>query len=304
MDKVLLLGSNSFTGYHFKKFIKQNELCKNFYFITTDREATQNYAYDEIEYLQMNVLNQDELKNILITQEPDYIINLIGTFYAASYEEYFNVNANIAKDIFETILKNNLKVKKVLLIGSAAEYGNVNLLPVGEDSATNPVNLYGISKLMQTHIAKYYFNSYGINMNVARTFNIIGKGISKKLSIGNFIEQINNAKDGDTILTGNLKSRRDYLYIDDVIEAYWNILTNGHNGEIYNVCSAKSLSMEEILIHLINGSGKALNIKTDETLIKNNDINEVYGDNSKLINHTGWCLKHDILSEQVIGELV
>jgi GDP-4-dehydro-6-deoxy-D-mannose reductase len=269
MNKIFFFGSNSFTGYHFKEIINKNNLLNKFDFVGADKEENDAYPIERLGYLQMNVLDEDELEAMLNAEKPDYIINFIGTFYGKSYNDYFNINANITRNIFETILKNNLNVKKVLLIGSAAEYGDTKEMPIKEEDAANPINLYGITKLLQTHIARYYFRNYGINMNVARTFNIIGKGISKNLSVGNFIEQINNAKDGDTILTGNLKPKRDYLYIDDVIDAYWQILLNGKDGEIYNVCSLKSLSMEEMLNNLINGSGKKLNIKSDEKFIKN-----------------------------------
>jgi GDP-4-dehydro-6-deoxy-D-mannose reductase len=304
MNKILFLGSNSFTGHYFKDFINVNKLWEEFSFIGADRQDADTYPNARIEYLRINAMDETELEQILITEKPIYIINYIGTFDEAAYMDYFNVNANLTRNIFETILKYNLKVKKVLLIGSAAEYGDVYELPVKEDGMTNPVSLYGISKLMQTHISRFYFNSYGINMNVARTFNIIGKGISNKLSVGNFIEQINHVKDGGTIVTGNLKPKRDYLHINDVIEAYWEILMNGHEGEIYNVCSGKSISMEEIVTYLINGSGKILYIKRDERFAKNNDISEIYGDNSKLLKHTGWCPVKNIFSKEVISQLV
>jgi GDP-4-dehydro-6-deoxy-D-mannose reductase len=304
MNKILFLGSNSFTGYHFKDFIQKNSLFKEFSFIGADKSSSDDFKNCDIDYLKINALNEDELENILIKLKPDYIINFIGTFYGDSYEDYIDVNANITRSIFKFIVKNNLIVKKVLVIGSAAEYGKVYELPVKENSVHNPVSLYGLSKLMQTFICMYYYNNYGIKMNVARTFNIIGKGVSNKLSVGNFIDQISKASEGDSIKVGNLCAKRDYLYISDVIEAYWEILINGRSGEIYNVCFSKSYSMEDILNNLINSSGKTLRTVTDNTLLKSSDIPDIFGDNSKLRSHTAWYPKIDILSDSKLYGLV
>jgi GDP-4-dehydro-6-deoxy-D-mannose reductase len=304
MYKILFLGSNSFTGYHFKNFINNNGLHKEFNFVGVDRNDEDNSKSSNIEYLKINALNEDELENVLTRLKPDYIINFIGTFYGDSYEEYININTNITRNIFKLIVKNNLIVKKVLVIGSAAEYGKVCELPVKENSVSDPVSFYGLSKLMQTYVSKYYYNNHGINMNVARTFNIIGKGISNKLSVGNFIDQIGKAKEGDSIKVGNLNAKRDYLFISDVIEAYWEILINGRSGEIYNVCFSKSYSMEDILNTLITSSGKLINTRIDKTLVKSNDISDIFGDNSKLMSHTAWYPKKDIMLDDKLYQLI
>lgn len=297
MKKILFLGSNSFTGLHFKDFIKRKRLYEEFSFFGADQHERDKDGSGVLEYRKVNLSDKVELENLLSDIRPDYIVNLIGSFSANSHEEYLKVNTDITRYIFECITKIGLNIKNFLVIGSSAEYGSGFELPAREDSSTYPVNLYGLSKLMQTDISRYFHNNYGIKMNVARTFNIIGKGISNRLSVGNFIEQIERAQDGDTLVVGNLETKRDYLHIEDVIEAYWEILKNGRPGEVYNVCSGKSYSMESILKSLIEKSGKLLNIVTDKRFLKLNDIMEIYGDNSKLISHTHWHPTKDFLKD-------
>jgi len=74
--------------------------------------------------------------------------------------------------------------------------------------------------------------NYRIPLNIARTFNIIGKYISPSLSIGSFVKQIKEARAHDSIHVGNLNAKRDYLDIVDVGAAYWKILLKGQNGKI------------------------------------------------------------------------
>jgi GDP-4-dehydro-6-deoxy-D-mannose reductase len=184
------------------------------------------------------------------------------------------------------------------LIGSAAEYGIVRNMPIKEDCCNNPVNYYGLSKLFQAHTARYYYNNYGINSNVLRTFNIIGKGISKNLSIGNFVDKIEKASDGDSITVGNLIPKRDFLHIEDVVEAYWEVLKDGKNGEIYNICSGKSIPMQDIFSALVRMSNKKLSSVVDEKLVKKDEIMDIYGDNTKIKADTNWSPKIDVIDDK------
>ena len=297
MDKILFLGSNSFTGFYFQKFIKHNALDKQYKFIGTDISESNNSDFSVTDYIRLNPLDRNALNNAIADLKPDYIMNFIGTFSGASYNDYLDVNVNISKNIFDILLENKLNVKKVLLIGSAAEYGIVRDMPINENCSNNPVNYYGLSKLFQTHTARYYYNNYGIKINVLRTFNIIGKGISKSLSIGNFIDKIEKASDGDSITVGNLFPRRDFLHIEDVIEAYWEVLKDGKNGEIYNVCSGRSIPMQDIFSTFVRMSSKKLSSTVDEKLIKKDEIMDIYGDNSKIKADTNWSPKIDVLND-------
>lgn len=298
MDKILFLGSNSFTGFYFQKFIKNTGLDKQYEFFGTDISESLNNDLSVTNYIKLNPLDKNELNDAIIKLKPDYILNFIGTFSAASYSDYLNVNVNISKNIFDILLENKLDIKKVLLIGSAAEYGIVRDMPIKEDCCNNPVNYYGLSKLFQTHTARYYYNNYGIKTNVLRTFNIIGKGISKNLSIGNFIDKITKASDGDSITVGNLYPRRDFLHIEDVVEAYWEVLKDGKSGEIYNVCSGKSIPMQDIFSAFVRMSNKKLSSTVDEKLIKKDEIMDIYGDNSKIKADTNWSPKIDVLNDK------
>jgi len=291
MDKFLILGINGFTGKHFQNFIIENSLIKKYSFVGVDLSVERNI---EIDYIESDLLNYEDFQEIILGQKPDYIINLIGTFSSRIFKELVDINVNISHYLFEIIKNNKIKVKKILFIGSAAEYGIPEKSPIHENSPLRPVNLYGLSKSIQTQLILYYSRNYDINYNIARTFNIIGRNISPSLSIGAFRDRINNAREGDYILTGNLNSKRDFIDIYDVINAYWHILMKGKPNEIYNVCSGKSYFIKEILSILIENSGKTLNPKINPEWVKENEVLDIYGDNSKLKNDTGWFPLIDI----------
>ena len=122
----------------------------------------------------------------------------------------------------------------MLLIGSSSEYGDVlsNVEPVSENSLLHPISIYGLSKSFQTYLMDFYFRTYGLNLIMARTFNLIGKKISNKLFVGNVFTQIEDYKIGkiSKIKVGSLQANRDYLEVEDAVRDYEIIMTKGCAG--------------------------------------------------------------------------
>ena len=291
-NKVLLLGCSGFTGIHFQNYIIKNKKYNTYNFICVDKNMQQ---INNFEYLKCDLSKYTQLEQLILQVKPDYIVNLVGTFGSDDFDNLLNLNTDIPKNIFEILKKNDLLRTKILLIGSAAEYGLPSSLPIPETAPLKPLNYYGLTKVLQYNLASFYHQTLGINYNIARTFNVIGKNISDKLCLGSFLRQINNMSDGDTIFVGNLSTKRDFLAIEDVVDAYWKILMNGKSGEVYNVCSGGSTNIKNILDILIANSGKDdIKIEVNKDFVHKNDIQDCYGNNRKLIHDTGWHIKHSI----------
>ncbi|MDP2939813.1 MAG: GDP-mannose 4,6-dehydratase [Candidatus Omnitrophota bacterium] len=294
MDKVLILGINGFIGRHFQNYIVEKNLISDFSFTGVDK--TEPDKFTGIKYKKIDLLDYSSFQELILEESPDYIINLTGTFNSENFELMEDINVGISRSIFKILLKKGVRIKNILLIGSAAEYGLNNNLPINEYEPLNPINPYGFSKSMQTLYALFYFNNFGINVNIARTFNLVGKDISTSLSIGSFANQIKKAQNGDTIYVGNLNTKRDFLNVEDAISAFWKILINEKKGEIYNVCSGRSYFIKDILNFLIEKSKKKLNVSVKKEYIKTSDTMDSYGDNAKLRKDTGWREENNIFT--------
>ena len=280
MKKVLIFGIGGFTGQHFSNFIVKNKLYDNFIFYGADLHNSKKNS-SKIVFYEGDCTNTDFLEEIITEIYPDYIINLIGKIRGKDLADYNRINVEITASVFEIVLKNTLVIEKILLIGSAAEYGIPDRNPIEENDTLNPVNLYGLSKVYQSKLAEYYYRIKNLPVVLARTFNIVGDGISTSLSIGNFIKQISELPDGGVMSVGNLSSYRDFLSIEEVVEIYWDLLLKGKPGEVYNVCSGTPRKIEDVLIDLIEKSGKNINYVVDPNLYKDNDVEKIYGANKK-----------------------
>lgn len=295
-DKVLILGIAGFTGSHFSQYISKNNLTEKFEFIGIDYHTCESTNFETLEIDLSVPLN---IQTLLIERKPNYIINLVGTFTTADFSKVLSINVGISQTIFSVCLHEKIPVKNILVLGSAAEYGACKNFPICEDEKLSPISLYGLSKVFQSETALFYFNNHNVNVTIARPFNLLGKGLSKALSIGSFVDQIKDAENDSSIFVGNVNSKRDFIDICDAIDAYWKLLLFGKPGEIYNVCAGSSHSIKEILDTLIKISGKKINIEVKDEFIKMGDIPDSFGDNSKLKKLFDWNVE-DTLESSLI----
>ena len=205
---------------------------------------------------------------------------MIGEY---DFEILYRINVDISRHILDwSISKGKQIVKRILLIGSSAEYGIPNKNPVSEEAKLAPINFYGLSKLLQCELALMYARSFSAPVLIGRTFNLRGKGLNKNLAIGSWEKKILEAKNRATIYVGNIETWRDYISVDEALEAYLKILFYGEIGEVYNVCSGTPVKMETLLLDMIKKSGKDLKIKVSLELKKNHDVKKIFGDRKKL----------------------
>jgi GDP-4-dehydro-6-deoxy-D-mannose reductase len=174
----------------------------------------------------------------------------------------------------------------VFLIGSAAEYGNVPDGPVAETASLRPVSIYGITKAMQTMLMEFYVRNYGLDIVMARTFNLFGDGCSPLLFPGRVCDQIARVRQGlqKKIQVRSLEASRDFLHVSEAVRAYVRIMEYGKTGEVYNVGSGRAVKMTEMMENLLMPeclSIKDVEISSEDVHAKSN-VRCIYADTSKL----------------------
>jgi nucleoside-diphosphate-sugar epimerase len=279
---VLIFGISGFTGRHFSRCLKEYSRENDFFVVGVVRHiqvvsiagANSLEVADASDYFAVF----DLLRKI----KPDYIVNFIGLFGNMLYSELMESNVDITRNILNAVVELSLSKTRLLFVGSAAEYGTANANPVSEENPTMPINLYGLSKVIQTNLIQYYHRVHKVQAVIARTFNLTGEGISVSLSVGHFQKQIDAALDGGTIKVGNLDSERDFLEVTDAVALYLDLLCHGKCGEVYNVCSGVPVRLGDLLSDMIESSGKSLIVEVSTKFLRVNDIFRIYGSRLKL----------------------
>ncbi len=232
---------------------------------------------------------EDQLKldSFLREQNPDLIFHFAGGRYPDN-DATFHANVTTTRLLLAALARTNLHHCRVILPGSAAEYGNLAVMHITEDSLPQPLSWYGLVKLMQTQLGLYAARD-GQDVVVARMFNILGAGTPASLAMGMFAKQIVAIEQGSqpSITTKNLDGYRDFLDIDDVCAGLWDIARQGTKGEVYNLCSMQAVTIGDLLRQMLSLS----TVSGIEILENRHDASasfNVIGSCQKLQQLSGW----------------
>ena len=101
---------------------------------------------------------------------------------------------------------------------------------------------------------------------------------------------------------GNLEAKRDFTDVRDVVAAYRMLSLSGKPGEAYNVCSGSATSIKEIAEKIVDLAEHEMEFEIDEKLFRPVEVEELFGDSTKLIETTGW--KPEFSLEDTLNDLL
>jgi len=138
---------------------------------------------------------------------------------------------------------------KLLFVSTFFVYGNPATLPVDEDSPCEPLGLYPATKLCAEHFCKIYSRLHSFHLNICRLTNVYGPGeVFDNTKKGAFNYLIHKAQLGEPIdLYRGGDFSRDYLYIDDAVEALAMVAERAPAGELYLVGSGEPVLFKDLM---------------------------------------------------------
>ena len=175
-------------------------------------------------------------------------------------EPFLDIELNIVANLnlLEACRKFNGNAK-IVYAGTRAQVGKAEYTPIDEKHPTNPVDVYGIDKLTAEKYLLLYSSAYGIKGVSIRSTNGFGPRHQMKHGLYGILNWfIRLALEGKTIsVYGTGEQLRDYLYIDDIVNAMVSCgQSEKANGQIYNVSSGKGIKFIEMVKKIIEFSGK------------------------------------------------
>jgi GDP-4-dehydro-6-deoxy-D-mannose reductase len=182
---------------------------------------------------------------------------------------------------------------RVLVSCSGEEYGPVagDRLPVVEAEPLRPHNPYAVSKAAVDLLAGFYADAHGLAVVRTRAFNHCGPGQTDAYVVGALASQIAAAEAAGSgvadLSTGDLRPRRDFTDVRDVVRAYRLALELAPPGE-YNVCSGRSIPIADILAMLARHARVEVEVHTDPERLRKHEVMDVRGSHQKLTDATRW----------------
>lgn len=291
MKKALITGICGFTGSHLTEYLSKLDI--EIYGL--DLPPQGGTYVEHLKYVgkmySADIRDRDAILEIFQTAKPHYVFHLAGLIGSNDLKSLLDINVVGTRNILDAACTTH---SKILIAGSAAEYGAVpeDKLPIHESTPLYPINNYGLSKVAQTLLGFQYFSNTQCQVYIARPFNIFGPREPQNLVCSTIAQQIveneRKMENEAVVYVGNTESKRDFIDVRDVVEAYWLITNKGVPGEIYNVCSAKACSVREILTIFQKLSKRTFKIEQDPRRIRGVDIPINFGSNKKIKDSTGW----------------
>ncbi|MFT5820824.1 MAG: nucleoside-diphosphate-sugar epimerase [Crocinitomix sp.] len=216
-------------------------------------------------------------------EEIDLIYHLAAaSFVPDSWDNpthFIDVNVMGTTKVLEFCRANNIRLVYV----SSYAYGAPQYLPIDENHPVAAANPYGLSKLMGENLCTFYGKHYDLSYTIVRPFNVYGTLKNTKLLIPEIITQIEK---GEGIKVKDLSPKRDYVFIDDLIQL---LILSGEKttNEVYNAGGGESFSVGEIIEICQSVWGTSLTVESAEVERKN-EIPETLCNNSKAITDLGW----------------
>jgi len=186
--------------------------------------------------------------------------------------------------ILEASRKNNCKV---IYASTSHVYGIPKKIPISETASVSPTSIYAGSKLAGEILCESYHKQFDMDISIVRIFSVYGPKSNNHCVLPSIVKQMKNS---NVIKLGNINSKRDFIFISDIVDAFKIILKNINGFNVYNVGAEKSYSIKEICKKFEKLYGEKIIIKNNLEQNRKIDAKNIICDATKL-KKLGWKSK-------------
>lgn len=295
--KILILGGNGFIGsYLTRKLVAQGSdvtvMCRN-------PEGIEHIpAFKGARLTKGDITRYESVAECI--QGQDVVINLATIIYnMGTFEPYIDLEINCKGQINALEARKNINQKaKYIYIGSSMQFGRVdeNDLPITEDYCQAPISLYGTHKTAAESYCNIYYRAYGLPAIILRLPPVYGPSITGKETRSMIEKFIKKALSGGSFnVHGFGKDLKDFIYIDDVVDALCTIMESDIMDGVYNIGSGEGILFSAVAQMIVDecGSGRYDLVAFPKEL-EPFEVGSFYFDITKIRKELGWRPNIDI----------
>ncbi len=260
---ILVTGGAGYIGSHTVRMLQKQGRQVVVYdsLVTGHRPAVKDCLF-----IRGDIFDSELLEDTIKRNHVDAVVHfaafsLVGVSMEQPRDYYYN-NVQGTLNLLDVMLKN--KVNNLVFSSTAAVYGEPETVPITEEAAKNPTNVYGRTKLVMENAMADYSKAYGLNYVALRYFNAcgadpegdIGEDHNPETHLIPVILAACAGKRpcvkifGDDYSTKDGTCIRDYIHVNDLADAHilaLNALYEGHGSAVYNLGNGSGFTVKEII---------------------------------------------------------
>lgn len=265
-----------------------------------ERYVTGRYVLGEarqVETVFGDLRDLQTARQVLKKVQPHKVVHL-AALSAVSYsyehpQEVLETNFMGTVNLAEACMQEVGQFGHFLFAGTSEEYGNNGARPQTEKSPLRPNSPYSASKVAADRYLNYMWDAYGFPVTILRPFNSYGRKDNTHFIVERTIVQ---ALSANQIRLGDPTPVRDFLYVDDHVNAYLACLEQPKNaiGQTLNFCTGRGVTIKELVEKICNLTGFAGQVLWNTIPKRPLDIHGLIGSPVESARLLGWKPKYQL----------
>ena len=244
----------------------------------------------DADWRMLDLTDADAMRTLLRDCAPQYILHLAARMSGErSYTyagEAFRANLTVTHALMCAAGTLCSGLERLVLIGSAEEYGNAPVLPITEDEPTAPISPYSASKAAATQYALLYHRLFGLPVTVLRPFIMYGPEQSTAMMLPQLIA---TALRGEDFPMTPGEQTRDFIHVGDVADAVLRAaVTPAAVGEVFNICSGTERSILSVAQQVLAVMESGTRLLVGAIPYRSNEAMRLVGNPDKAHRLLGW----------------
>ncbi len=298
MKRILLTGAAGFIGSHLSEHLLERGDTVigidnfNDYYDPQVKRGNVDEALKSERYTlhKADICDESRLLDFFDEAKPDVVVHLAARAgVRPSLQDpnlYHRVNIIGSQHILDACLK--YKPSHLVFASSSSVYGGITETPFTETmDIARPISPYAATKRMNELMGHVYSHVYGLKVTMLRFFTVYGPRQRPDMAIHKFTRLL--LEDRPIPMFGDGSTRRDYTYIDDVIDGVVKSIDRPFDYEVFNLGESQTTSLRELIDLLAHHTGKTPII--EEQPLQPGDVEVTYADISKARNLLGYAPK-------------
>jgi UDP-glucose 4-epimerase len=242
-----------------------------------------------------DITERSKIDQVIQTIDPQWIVHLAAIHFIpyCNQNPYESANINIQGtiNILDAAKKLN-SLERLLFASTAAVYPIVDT-PIPETHVLNPLDIYGLSKLVGERLTNEFHLETNIPSIICRFFNAFGPRETNPHLIPEIHRQVMSGL--RTISLGNLSPKRDFIHTADMSLSLRLLLEKFDRGiDAFNIGSGMEYSVEEVVRAFERAIGEPIDIQVDPARVRKTERMHLCADIIKLKEFIGWQPKIDL----------